>query len=176
MFSDEFEVDNRTFYPGDAPYWEAVDDWYRATNDMEWYDLKQITTKAGNLRISMESRIIVCIIGAGCYSVGIGFVFRVGVYGTAWTQFVDPGIRTCVFSLLDLSRACCARWVWAQWPAMDTWVRRDDNWYFGHTCKLCADEVLPVVELNFSRGVFFSHLRQHVPKPVAQKRFWPPAA
>ena len=25
VFSDEFEVDGRTFYPGDDPYWEAVD-------------------------------------------------------------------------------------------------------------------------------------------------------
>ena len=25
MFSDEFETDGRTFYPGDDPYWEAVD-------------------------------------------------------------------------------------------------------------------------------------------------------
>jgi len=25
IFSDEFETDGRTFYPGDDPYWEAVD-------------------------------------------------------------------------------------------------------------------------------------------------------
>ena len=25
VFSDEFHVDGRTFYPGDDPYWEAVD-------------------------------------------------------------------------------------------------------------------------------------------------------
>lgn len=25
VFSDEFETDGRTFYPGDDPYWEAVD-------------------------------------------------------------------------------------------------------------------------------------------------------
>jgi hypothetical protein len=25
VFSDEFEVDGRSFYPGDDPYWEAVD-------------------------------------------------------------------------------------------------------------------------------------------------------
>lgn len=25
VFSDEFEMDGRTFYPGDDPYWEAVD-------------------------------------------------------------------------------------------------------------------------------------------------------
>ena len=25
VFSDEFNTDGRTFYPGDDPYWEAVD-------------------------------------------------------------------------------------------------------------------------------------------------------
>ena len=25
VFSDEFNVDGRTFYPSDDPYWEAVD-------------------------------------------------------------------------------------------------------------------------------------------------------
>lgn len=25
IFSDEFNVDGRSFYPGDDPYWEAVD-------------------------------------------------------------------------------------------------------------------------------------------------------
>ena len=25
VFSDEFDTDGRTFYPGDDPYWEAVD-------------------------------------------------------------------------------------------------------------------------------------------------------
>lgn len=28
VFSDEFNMDGRTFYPGDDPYWEAVDLWY----------------------------------------------------------------------------------------------------------------------------------------------------
>lgn len=37
VFSDEFNVDGRTFYPGDDPYFEAVDLWYGATEDLEWY-------------------------------------------------------------------------------------------------------------------------------------------
>jgi hypothetical protein len=37
VFSDEFNVDGRTFWPGDDPFWEAVDIWYGATQDMEWY-------------------------------------------------------------------------------------------------------------------------------------------
>ena len=31
VFSDEFNVDGRTFWPGDDPFWEAVDLWY-------WYE------------------------------------------------------------------------------------------------------------------------------------------
>lgn len=27
VFSDEFEVEGRTFWPGDDPFWEAVDLW-----------------------------------------------------------------------------------------------------------------------------------------------------
>lgn len=36
VFSDEFNTDGRTFYPGDDPYWEAVDLHYWQTNNMEW--------------------------------------------------------------------------------------------------------------------------------------------
>ena len=59
VFSDEFNQDGRTFYPGDDPFWEAVDLQYWATvsslslyivcllnncfdkNDLEWYDPQQ---------------------------------------------------------------------------------------------------------------------------------------
>ncbi|KAI0071689.1 beta-glucan synthesis-associated [Panus rudis PR-1116 ss-1] len=54
VFSDEFNVDGRTFYPGDDPFWEAQDIWYGATADQEWYDPSQVTTKDGHLRIVME--------------------------------------------------------------------------------------------------------------------------
>ena len=55
VFSDEFNTDGRSFYPGDDPYWEAVDLWYWATKDLEWYDPAQITTRDGYLRIRMEN-------------------------------------------------------------------------------------------------------------------------
>ena len=54
VFSDEFNIDGRTFYPGDDPYWEAVDLHYWPTVDIEWYDPKQITTENGKLVITME--------------------------------------------------------------------------------------------------------------------------
>ncbi|GJE91332.1 glycoside hydrolase family 16 protein [Phanerochaete sordida] len=55
VFSDEFNQEGRTFYPGDDPYWEAVDLWYGSTMDQEWYDPSQITTSQGALVITMEA-------------------------------------------------------------------------------------------------------------------------
>ncbi|KAI5791726.1 beta-1,6 glucan synthetase [Peziza echinospora] len=54
VFSDEFNVENRTFYPGDDPFWEAVDLHYAATMDLQWYDPDAITTKDGSLEIEFE--------------------------------------------------------------------------------------------------------------------------
>ena len=53
VFSDEFETDGRTFYPGDDPFWEAVDLNYWPTGDLEWYSPEAITTKNGKLQITM---------------------------------------------------------------------------------------------------------------------------
>ncbi|KDR79505.1 hypothetical protein GALMADRAFT_1243340 [Galerina marginata CBS 339.88] len=55
VFSDEFNIAGRSFYPGDDPFWEAVDLWYGATGDLEWYDPSQITTRDGSLIITMDS-------------------------------------------------------------------------------------------------------------------------
>jgi beta-glucanase (GH16 family) len=55
VYSDEFNVDGRTFFPGNDPYWEAVNLWYGDTGDQEWYDPQQITTRNGSLVITMES-------------------------------------------------------------------------------------------------------------------------
>ena len=56
VFSDEFNVDGRSFYPGDDPYWEAVDLHYWATNNKEWYDPAAITTKDGSLEITLSQK------------------------------------------------------------------------------------------------------------------------
>lgn len=55
VFSDEFNTDNRTFYPGDDPYWEAVDIHYWGTNDLEWYDPGQAVTRGGALRLTLAA-------------------------------------------------------------------------------------------------------------------------
>ncbi|EJF66804.1 glycoside hydrolase family 16 protein [Dichomitus squalens] len=56
IFSDEFNTDGRTFYPGDDPYWEAVDLHYWQTNNMEWYDPEAITTRNGSLEITLSQK------------------------------------------------------------------------------------------------------------------------
>ncbi|KAI0825016.1 glycoside hydrolase family 16 protein [Trametes gibbosa] len=56
VFSDEFNTDGRTFYPGDDPYWEAVDLHYWQTNNLEWYDPEAITTRNGSLEITLSKK------------------------------------------------------------------------------------------------------------------------
>ncbi|KAJ9623452.1 beta-glucan synthesis-associated protein [Taxawa tesnikishii (nom. ined.)] len=55
QFSDEFEDDGRTFYPGDDAYFEAVDLWYGVTMDLEWYDPDAVTTADGTLNIRFDA-------------------------------------------------------------------------------------------------------------------------
>jgi beta-glucan synthesis-associated protein KRE6 len=55
VFSDEFNTDGRTFYPGDDPYFEAANIWYGVTQDLEWYDPDAITTKDGVLEIRLDA-------------------------------------------------------------------------------------------------------------------------
>lgn len=73
VFSDEFNTDGRTFWPGDDPYWEAADLYYWPTADLgksfscssrmaflifvtEWYDPQAITTQGGKLVITMTEQ------------------------------------------------------------------------------------------------------------------------
>ncbi|KAN0061136.1 beta-glucan synthesis-associated protein [Thecaphora frezii] len=56
VFSDEFETDGRTFWPGDDPFWEAVDIYYAATGDYEWYSPEAVNTSGGFLNIALEEK------------------------------------------------------------------------------------------------------------------------
>ncbi|KAG8708287.1 hypothetical protein FRC09_001334 [Ceratobasidium sp. 395] len=55
VFSDEFNTEGRSFYPGDDPYWEAVDMHYWSTNNLEWYDPTQATTTGGSLKLTLDA-------------------------------------------------------------------------------------------------------------------------
>ncbi|KAJ3771688.1 beta-glucan synthesis-associated protein [Lentinula raphanica] len=56
VFSDEFNTDGRTFYPGDDPYWEAVNLQYWETGNLNWYDPSAITTRNGALEITLSKQ------------------------------------------------------------------------------------------------------------------------
>ncbi|KIK67427.1 glycoside hydrolase family 16 protein [Collybiopsis luxurians FD-317 M1] len=56
VFSDEFNTPGRTFYPGDDPYWEAVDLHYWETNNLEWYSPEAVTTANGSLVITLSAK------------------------------------------------------------------------------------------------------------------------
>ena len=56
IFSDEFNLPNRTFYPGDDPYFEAVDLHYWQTGNLEWYDPEAVITKNGALEITLTKK------------------------------------------------------------------------------------------------------------------------
>lgn len=56
VFSDEFNCEGRTFYPGDDQFWEAVDIHYAATENMEWLDPNYVSTVNGTLRITMDKK------------------------------------------------------------------------------------------------------------------------
>lgn len=75
VFSDEFNTPGRSFYPGDDPYWEAVDLHYwvscsivsrrtsysevhtcQETNNLEWYSPEAITTANGSLIITLSEK------------------------------------------------------------------------------------------------------------------------
>ncbi|KAI7955156.1 hypothetical protein MJO28_005556 [Puccinia striiformis f. sp. tritici] len=53
VFSDEFNVDGRTFWKGDDPFWEAADQHYWPTGDREWYDPDAARTEGGSLVIKI---------------------------------------------------------------------------------------------------------------------------
>jgi hypothetical protein len=55
VFSDEFNLDGRSFNPGDDPFWEAVDLWYGNTADVEWYDPAMVYTRNGSLHVRIEN-------------------------------------------------------------------------------------------------------------------------
>ncbi len=54
VFSDEFNQDGRTFWPGDDPFWEAVDLHYWVTGDFEWYSPEAVNTSSGFLNVWMQ--------------------------------------------------------------------------------------------------------------------------
>ncbi|KAG8807456.1 hypothetical protein FRC18_005555, partial [Serendipita sp. 400] len=120
VFSDEFNKDGRTFYPGDDPFWEAVDLWYWPTNDLEWYDPEQVTTENGHLKITIDQRrnhgmnYI-----SGMISSWNKFCFTGGYIETAVSLPGDPtvsGLWPALWTMGNLGRAGFGASTDGMWP------------------------------------------------------------
>ncbi|KAL1680245.1 glycoside hydrolase family 16 protein [Schizophyllum commune] len=120
VFSDEFNVDNRTFYPGDDPYWEAYDLHYWGTNNLEWYDPQQITTRDGALRITLEKKANHDLeYSGGMMTTWNKFCFTGGLYEASVTL---PGANNilglwpAVWAMGNLGRAAYGASLDGTWP------------------------------------------------------------
>ncbi|CAD6895968.1 unnamed protein product [Tilletia controversa] len=121
VFSDEFNVEDRSFERGMDPWWEAVDLWYWGTGDYERYDSGQVTTGGGALRIKLEERPIgglnfrsgmlqswnkLCMYGAGYLEVAVQLPGSANV----------SGLWPSVFTLGNLGRAGHGATLEGMWP------------------------------------------------------------
>jgi len=120
VFSDEFDEDGRTFFPGDDPHWEAEDLWYRATEDLEWYKPEQVTTKDGYLQITMEERQVGDLnVTSGLLTSWNKFCFQGGILqvNVSYPGEPDvPGLWPAVWLLGNLSRAGYTATTDGLWP------------------------------------------------------------
>ncbi|KAJ3803416.1 beta-glucan synthesis-associated [Lentinula aff. detonsa] len=120
VFSDEFNTDGRTFYPGDDPYWEAVNLHYWQTNNLEWYDPSAITTKNGSLLITMSRKETHNLhFQGGMMSTWNKFCFTGGLI---LTSVVLPGVNNvvglwpAVWTMGNLGRAGYGASLEGMWP------------------------------------------------------------
>lgn len=102
VFSDEFNVDGRSFYDGDDPFWMAQDMHYWGTNNLEWYDPKQVSTQDGHMVITLDNN----------PSHNLNYT---GGMVTTWNKFCFSG------GYLEVSLSLPGRSdVWGAWPAVWT--------------------------------------------------------
>ncbi|KDN44552.1 glycoside hydrolase family 16 protein [Tilletiaria anomala UBC 951] len=120
VFSDEFNTDGRSFYPGDDPFWEAVDLHYWATNNYEWYDPAAVTTVDGALRITLSQHEehnlnfrggMVQTWNKFCFTGGI-VVVSVRLPGLAKV----PGLWPAIWMMGNLGRAGYGATLEGTWP------------------------------------------------------------
>ncbi|KJA24050.1 glycoside hydrolase family 16 protein [Hypholoma sublateritium FD-334 SS-4] len=120
VFSDEFNIDGRSFYPGDDPFWEAVDLYYWPTDDAEWYDPGAVTTQDGKMVITMtEQQVHNLNFQSGMVTTWNKFCFTTGYVevsislpGQANTAGLWPG----AWSLGNLGRAGYGATTDGTWP------------------------------------------------------------
>lgn len=102
VFSDEFNQDGRTFYPGEDPFWEAGDLHYWGTNNLEWYSPRQVTTSGGALKLTLDE----------LHSHDLNYE---GALLSSWNKFCFTG--GYISASIQLPGASD---VWGLWPAFWT--------------------------------------------------------
>ncbi|KIY50386.1 SKN1-domain-containing protein [Fistulina hepatica ATCC 64428] len=119
VFSDEFNADGRSFYPGDDPFWEAVDLHYWATNNLEWYSSEAVSTSNGSLVIELSKKETHNLHYQGGISVMNKFCFTGGYIETS---AVIPGTNDilglwpAVWAMGNLGRAGYGASLEGMWP------------------------------------------------------------
>ncbi|EIM81775.1 glycoside hydrolase family 16 protein [Stereum hirsutum FP-91666 SS1] len=120
VFSDEFNTDGRTFYPGDDPYWTAVDLHYWQTDDLEWYDPAAVTTANGSLQLTLSKKSTHGLdYEGGMVQTWNKFCFTGGIVETS---VVLPGINNvmglwpAVWTMGNLGRAGYGATLDGMWP------------------------------------------------------------
>ncbi|TFK48197.1 glycoside hydrolase family 16 protein [Heliocybe sulcata] len=120
VFSDEFNEDGRSFFPGDDPYWEAVDLHYWQTGDMEWYHPDAITTKDGALHVTIAPKEIKGMdYMGGMMSTWNKFCFTGGLFEASVSL---PGVNNiiglwpAVWAMGNLGRAGYGASLEGMWP------------------------------------------------------------
>ncbi|KAH6906184.1 beta-glucan synthesis-associated protein [Coprinopsis sp. MPI-PUGE-AT-0042] len=147
VFSDEFNQDGRTFYPGDDPYWEAVDLHYWPTGDLEWYDPRQVTTQDGKLVITFDQRLNhdLNFIG-GMVSSWNKICFTTGYIETSISLPGNPvtsGLWPAAWTLGNLGRAGYGATTEGTWPySYDTCQEGDVGTFENQTDGTIPQDVL----------------------------------
>ncbi|KAF8500951.1 glycoside hydrolase family 16 protein [Russula emetica] len=120
VFSDEFNQDGRTFWPGDDPYWEAVDLHYWPTGDLEWYNPQAITTSGGSLVITLtEQNTHDLNFQSGMLQSWNKFCFTTGYVEVNLSlpgSVQSPGFWPAVWSMGNLGRAGYGATTDGMWP------------------------------------------------------------
>ncbi|EJC97937.1 glycoside hydrolase family 16 protein [Fomitiporia mediterranea MF3/22] len=120
VFSDEFNVDGRSFYPGDDPYWEAVDLHYWPTGDLEWYDPSAVTTANGKLVFTMaETPNHDLSFMSGMLQSWNKFCFTTGIIEVSVSLPGDaetPGLWPAIWTMGNLGRAGYGATTEGMWP------------------------------------------------------------
>ncbi|SPC65856.1 related to KRE6 - glucan synthase subunit [Ustilago sp. UG-2017b] len=120
VFSDEFEQDGRTFWPGDDPFWEAVDLHYWVTGDYEWYSPEAVNTSSGFLNIWLQEKETHNLnFQSGMLQSWNKFCFQGGYIETSVIlpgSFSSEGYWPAMWMLGNLGRAGYAGTTQGMWP------------------------------------------------------------